>query len=244
MRIECIFKPGAIPVSYQYLFASIIKGAIKNSSEEKFNELYYYGEKKSKQSKGFTFSTYMRDFEMMDDDFHVKGEIKLIISSPDSELILYIYNGLLANREPKYKSYQLSLQRINLLKEKLPTMSEAIFKTLSPIAMKSKEGTFIAPDHEEYSHALNYMANETVKAFRGYGLKEPLEFSAVNLKKQVVKLKHEEFAGLNEEQTLYVEAYRGTFKLTGDPEDLALLTQTGVGFRRSSGFGNVQLIEG
>jgi CRISPR-associated endoribonuclease Cas6 len=186
----------------------------------------------------------MKDFEMKKDDFEIKGDVKLIVSSPDSELILYIYNGLLAKREIKYKGYNLLLQRVNLLKEQLPTKDEALFKTLSPIAVKGKNGAFIGPEEEEYNEALNYISNEMIKGFRGYGLKKPLEFMLVGMKKQVVKLKHDEFESLNEDQILYVNAYRGTFRLKGDPEDLALISQMGFGFRRSTGFGNVQLIEG
>ncbi|MCL2610231.1 MAG: CRISPR-associated endoribonuclease Cas6 [Defluviitaleaceae bacterium] len=242
MRIECIFKGEKIPISYQYLFASIIKQAISTSSEEKFKEIYYFGDKKTKQSKSFTFSVFMRDFEILKDDFEVKGDLKLIISSPDNGLMLYIYNGLLAKREFKYKGYELSLQRINLVKEHLPTKGEALFKTLSPIVVKSKDGDFICPENKEYEDDLNYISNEIIKGFRGYGLKTSLEFIPVQMKKQVVKLKHEEFASLNEDQILYVNAYSGTFKLKGDPEDLSLIAQMGLGFRRSAGFGNVQFV--
>jgi len=244
MRVECIFKGERIPVSYQYLFASMIKGAIKNSSEEKFREVYFYGEKKTKQSKNFVFSVFMKEFEIVNDNFEVKGDIRLIVSSPDSELMLYIYNGLLAKRKFMYKGYELNLQRINLLKERLPIKGEALFKTLSPIAVKGRKGAFLDFEDEEYNDALNYISEEMVRGYRGYGLREPLEFVPVAMKKQVVKLKHEEFKGLNEDQILYVHAYRGMFRLKGDSEDLALITQMGLGFRRSAGFGCVQLVEG
>jgi len=244
VRIECVFEGEKIPVSYQYLFASIVKGSIETSSKEKFQEIYYHGDKKTKQSKNFVFSVFMKDFEVVDETFEVKGDIKLIVSSPDSELMLYIYNGLLVKREVKYKGYELTLKRVNLLKEKLPTNGEVLFKTLSPIAVKGKSGAFLDLEAEEYTDALNYISSEMLRDFRGYGLKKPLEFVPIAMKKQVVKLKHEEFEALNEDMILYVNAYRGTFKLKGDPEDLVLITQTGLGFRRSSGFGNVQLVEG
>lgn len=244
MRIECVFKGKKIPVSYQYLFASIIKGGIERSSKEKFQDIYYDEDRKTKKSKNFVFSVFMQAFEIVKDDFEVKGDIKLIVSSPDSELMLYIYNGLLEKKQIKYKGYELALQRINLLKEKLPIEEEAQFKTLSPIAVKSKSGAFLDLKDEEYNDALNYISNEMIRVFRGYGLKKPLEFTPIRMKKQVVKLKHEEFSSLNEAQILYVNAYSGMFKLKGDPEDLALITQLGLGFRRNQGFGNVQLVEG
>ena len=233
-----------IPITYHYMFSSLIKNAVSNSSEEKFEEIYFYGDKKTKQSKSFVFSVFMKNFEIIEDHFDVKDELKCIISTPDSELMLHIYNGLLESKKFKYTGYELSLIRVNLMKEKLPKCSEAVFKTLSPIAMKDKSGRFIAPDDNEYIHVFNYISNEILQNVRGYGLKEPLGFIPLQMKKQVVKLKHEEFAALNDQQTLYVNAYRGMFKLQGRPEDLALLVQTGIGFRRSQGFGNVQLLEG
>jgi len=244
MRIECMFEPTVIPISYHYMFASLIKRAISSSSKEKFDEIYFHDGKKTKQSKSFCFSVYMKEFELTADCFQVNGELKCIISTPDAELMIHIYNGLLTSKTFKYKAETLSLLRVNLLKEKLPTSSEAIFKTLSPIAMRDESGRFIGPDAISYHDSLNYISNEIVTHVRGDGLKTPLTFTPTQMKKQVVKLKHEEFAALNEQQTLYVNAYRGTFKLQGDPADLALLAQTGIGFRRGQGFGNVKLIEG
>ena len=245
MRIECIFRTQKIPVSYQYLMASVIKGAISSSSEEKFEEIYHYEDKKTKQSKSFCFSVFMRQFEMVEDEFKTKDGFSLIISTPDSDLLLHIYNGLLAKKAYQYKEYELFVLRVNLLKEQLPTKSLATFKTLSPIAIKDKAGKFLSPkmDVDEYTTNLNYTANQTLQNVRGFGLKVPLVFTAIDMKRQVVKLKHEEFKALNDEQILYVNAFRGVFELQGDPEDLALLTQTGIGLRRSSGFGNVQLIK-
>jgi len=244
MRLEVVFKSKRIPVSYQFMCTSVIKGAIKNSSEEKFNEIYYFEDKKSKQSKNFVFSVYLKGYEMVEDIFVVKGDIKLNISSPDSELMLYIYNGLLAKKEIFYKGFELSLQRVNLLKEQLPTTNDALFKTLSPIAVKGKEGGFLEVEDEAFGDALNYITDEMLKDYRGYGLKEPLKFTPVGMKKQVVKLKHEEFKDLNDDHILYVNAHRGMFRLKGDLEDLKLVTQLGFGFRRSMGFGNIQLVEG
>jgi len=230
-------------VSYHYLFVSVIKKALSNSSEEKYQELYYYGNKKNKKSKNFTFSVYLKEFKIVENNFIVNDEIKCIISSPDKELMLYIFNGLLALKNFKYKDYELVLQRVNLIKEQLPTEKEVLFKTLSPIAMKNKEGDFIAPNDLEYNLALNYISNEILLNFRGSGLKEPLVFVPLEMKKQVVKQQHHQFDSLKE-SILYINAYRGTFKLCGHTEDLKILTQAGIGFRRNQGFGNVQVWQG
>jgi len=226
------------------MFAGLIKKAISLSSKEKFEEIYFHEDRKTKRSKNFVFSVFMKGYELKEEHFEVSGKLKCIISSSDSELMLYIYNGLLELQEFRYKGYELVQDRVNFLEEKFPTSSEVVFKTLSPIAMKNKSGRFIAPDDSEYNQNLNYIANEVLQSARGDGLKEPLVLVPLEMKKQVVKLKHQEFAGLNAKQTLYVNAYRGVFRLKGNPEDLILLVQNGIGFRRNQGFGNVQLLEG
>jgi len=98
MRIECIFRTQKIPVSYQYLMASVIKGAISSSSEEKFEEIYHYEDKKTKQSKSFCFSVFRSQFEMVEAEFKTKDGFSLISSTPDSELLLHIFNGLLVKK--------------------------------------------------------------------------------------------------------------------------------------------------
>ena len=242
MRLECTFKATAIPITYHYLFASLIKKAIAHSSSEFYEEMYLYNDKKTKRSKNFTFSVFLNDYSIEKDEIDVKGNIKWVISSPSDKFILFLYNGLLDNKKFNYKEKTLILDKVRLMNEILPKESEVIFKTLSPIVIKNKIGKFIGPEDSEYIEALNYICNQNLKNIRGTGLKKALNFVPIQMKKQVVKQKHEEFKSINEEGILYVTAYRGIFKLEGDIEDLRLLTQAGLGFRRSQGFGLLALM--
>jgi len=42
---------------------------------------------------------------------------------------------------------------------------------------------------------------------------------------------------------MVLTTYKGTFCLKGDPEDLQLLYQTGIGLRTGQGFGMVEVIK-
>lgn len=242
MRFECTFAPAIIPVSYQFMFASFIKYAISLSKEQKVEELYTFAGKSNKQTKGFTYSVYLHGFKQMGDEITVHDQIKWIISSNDPEFMLYLYNGILAAKIFNYQGYSLKLQNIRFLKEKLPKASATTFSTLSPLAIKNKNGQFLSPQHPEYEAELNYICNLTLLHNRGEGLKQPLEFKNINMKKHVVQLKHEAFKSLNQKSILYVEAYKGLFQLKGNIEDLQFLSVSGIGFKRSIGFGNVQVL--
>lgn len=244
MRLQCTIAGTKIPNSYHFLFTSLIKKSLTHSARGLVEELYVYENKKNKKSKHFTFSVFLQNFERRDDELDVKGNIIWNISSPDSSFLLYLYNGLLANKKFNYQGYNIQLQNIRLGEEKLPYSEEVLFSTLSPIVVKNKEGVFLSPEDEGYESTLNYICNVVLENIRGTSLQEPLQFTPVSLRKQIVKQKHEDFWRLNKEKTLYVNAYKGLFKLKGHPEDLRLLTQSGIGFRRSQGFGNVRVLHG
>ncbi|UZN01390.1 hypothetical protein OL548_33990 (plasmid) [Lysinibacillus sp. MHQ-1] len=57
-----------------------------------------------------------------------------------------------------------------------------------------------------------------------------------------MQLKHDKFAKLNDKGILYMNAHEGNFILEGHPEDLSILTQAGLGFRRALFFGHIEMI--
>lgn len=242
MRIEVTFKGGIVPLSYHFLFSSLLKKAFSNSSKDKMKELYEYENKKNKKSKSLTFAVFFKDFEIKKDIVYAKDGIVWTVSSNEIDTMIHLNNGLLDIKEFKYQDYSLQFEKVRLIQEKLPQTKEATFKTLSPITIKNKNGNFISPEHLDYAVTFSYICNLILKNIRGYGLQEPIEFIPIRMKKQVVKLKHKEFEHLNNEGVLYVNAYKGTFKLKGNIEDLRLLSQVGLGFRRNQGFGMISLI--
>ena len=95
MRIKIELVGEKFPRFYNTLGVSLIKEAIKKSSEDYFKRLYFYNDKNNKQSKNFTFSFYIKNYEIYKEDFIVKDKVIMYISTPDLELGLNIYNGLI-----------------------------------------------------------------------------------------------------------------------------------------------------
>jgi len=244
MRLETTFKTSVCPVNYHYMIMSLIKDAFTLSAPERIEDLYVYKGKQNKKSKPFTFAVLLNNFKKENQEFLVDGHVKLIISSPNAEWLLYLYNGLLQKRQFEYKKYNLTLEHIRVLPESLPTSTKCLFQTLSPIVLKNKQGDFLSPDHPEFYPTLQYICNQTLENATGNGLYKDIILTPLSMKKRVVQQQHEHFKHLNRESTLYIDGYVGSFMLEGHVEDLRRLTQTGIGFRRSQGFGCVKLIQG
>lgn len=243
MRLKVIgnIDKEKMPLSYRTMVMSFIKKAIELGDKECFKELYYYKDKKNKKIKPFCFSVYLNDFKIINDQVQVNGDISITISTADYNLGIVLYNGLLKIKEHSYKDITFIKNRVILEKESKVTTKEAIFKTLSPIYIKDKNNKVLSPDNPKYVEELNYISNLLLKTYRGYGLTESLEFTPLQMKKTVIKEKIKDFIKNSNKEFIYINGYLGIFKLKGNIEDLQLLMELGIGFRRSEGFGLVDL---
>lgn len=243
MRIKIDLAASKLPIAYNTLFMSAIKEAIKASDEAYYEKLYFYEGKSNKATKNMTFSVNIREYEIKGSEFEIKGRVSLIISTPDLELGLMIYNGMIKKRKFIYKAYEWMRLRVDFIKEKEIDGQEVVFKTLSPICIKNKQGTFMEIEDPGYIGELNYITNEILKNYRGYGLKEQLDFRPIGFKKIVVKESIRGFQEKTGRQYQCVNAYRGNFVIKGDKEDLNDIYKLGIGFKRAQGFGNLELVE-
>lgn len=242
MRISCSFKADIIPIAYRMMFVSLIKESLKSSDLEYFEKIYKYKEQKNKQSKNFCFSVFMKDFEMNQDKFKIKGEVLFNISSPEEEFIINLYNGLLKQKVFQYKDFKLEKNKITLLKEKKINDEEIVLKTLSPVFMKNKNNEAIDPFSKDYAKELNYILHKELENYRGYGQTKEIEFIPVRMKKQVIKEEIRDFKVATDKKYIYLNSYSGVFKLKGNIGDLRDIYRLGIGFRRNQGFGMVEVV--
>lgn len=243
MRISCEYRTEALPIAYNMMFVSLIKEALKAVDAEYLEKLYVFEGKGNKQIKGFCFSVYFNNFKLNNEVLEIDDKISFNISTSDYKFFLNLYNGLIKINEFSYKDkYKLRKIKIKLINEKNINSEQIVFKTLSPIYMKDKNNNALAPMEEEYVKELNYIINTTLECCRGYGLKRPIEFENVLMKKRVVKENIREFKNETDKDIFYVNSYTGVFKLTGDIEDLRDVYVNGIGFRRSQGFGMIEVV--
>lgn len=242
MKIRAVFKANQIPVGYRMMFVSLIKSLLSNYSEEYYNEIYTYKNGKNKKSKNFTFSIFMRDFKKENEVF-LTEEVVLNISSPDKKLMVYLYNSLLKMRDYEYENkFKIYKNTVKIVNHKNIENDYCMFKTMSPIVIKNKEGKFLDIDSPEYLKSLNYIVNQSLINYRERGLSRKIEFIPIDLKKVVVKEKIASFTEKTGKEYMLINSCSGVFILKGDKEDLNDIYKLGIGFRRSQCFGMIDLV--
>ncbi|GAA3656465.1 CRISPR-associated endoribonuclease Cas6 [Asaccharospora irregularis] len=245
MRFSVEFETDKTPLHSNMQDVSIVKEAIKESNTELFNEMFLNkNHKDSRNKKHYCCARYVTNYEIKEDLINIKegGKVILNFSSPDLEFMTDLYNGLMDKVIFNYKGFILKKKKIIMIKEKSIKGRRAVFKTLSPIAIRTKEGRFIDIEDSNYEEEMNYIINKILENYRGYGAKEYIRFKPINMKKKVIKEEIEDFKRITQKRFLYVNSYIGTFELSGDTEDLNLIYKLGVGHRRCQSFGMVDVI--
>lgn len=241
-KIELNALDKKIPIGNRFMICSLIKRAISDGDTELFNSIYKYEDKKNKKIKDFTFSIYLNDFKVSQSYIDVNGKIIVTISTSDYNVGIAIYNGLLRNKTFIYKDYKLEIAKVILLKKSKVSSNSIVCKTLSPIFIRDKEGKAIDLYDKSFEETLNYISDLYLKTYRGIGLTERIKFSPIDMKKVVIK---EEISGFQEvtgKKYIFIDAYKGVFNLQGNVNELQILLEAGIGFRRSEGFGLIDLI--
>lgn len=245
MRIEVVFnaEEKRFPMCYRMMITSVIKKSLELADKEYFKSLYYYEEKKNKKIKPFTSSVFLRRYEIKNDEFILNDSGSIIISTPDYNFGITLYNGLLKIKSHKYKDYTIYIKKVILKKEKSFNEEKILCRSLSPIVIVDGNKKPVSlEDIEKYNEEINYISNLSLETYRGYKLKRNIVFTPVKMKKVVAKEKIADFKNLSSKEYIYIEAYSGQFYLEGDIEDLKILMQLGLGFRRSECFGLIDLV--
>lgn len=243
MRILIELKTNKIPLNYNYLILSLIKNNLFKENYMLFKKLYEENENHEFRTKPFTFSVKLENFQIEDDEVTLEKHVLLTISTCDYIIGSVIYNSFLKEKYYEYQNkYKLQIGKVSVLKEKNINSDQVVFKTLSPLIVKNNAGQFLKIDDLNYEEQLNYITNKIIKCYRGIGLKKDLKFEPVLMKKRVVKEKISAFTERTSKEIFYITGYEGIFKLTGNKEDLNLIYKMGIGFRRSSGWGCLEIV--
>ncbi|OYD07429.1 CRISPR-associated endoribonuclease Cas6 [Paludifilum halophilum] len=238
MRLFCAFQVEKLPVDYRMGIVSIVKESLKRSDPAYYR---YWYETDPPKMKPFTFSPFLKNFTFMGEEIALE-QLHVTFSSPDHEFLLHLYNGLHEIREVRYRSYSLNKARLDMIPEQTVQTPAVLFKTRSPILVENAAGHPLAPEDDGYERELAYMADLTLSNYRGYGLQEDLRVQPLHMKRRVLKESNRRF---RERQAgyLYYTTYQGTLALGGNPQDLHLLYQLGLGWRRGFGLGCVDVLQ-
>lgn len=232
MRFSVSYRLNKLDLSYRMKVYSLIKQAVRSANSRYYEKLFIQSENKIKP---FSYSTFLHNFSL-NDTMITLDQITITISSPDMEFAVHCFNGLRQLKRYQDGNEVWIQSNVQLLKEHTIINRKVVFKTISSILIENKEGKPLAPSDTSFESELNYYANLQVREFSGRDLYEKIVFTPIRMKKMVVRERNRH---LNSNEFLYFTTYQGLFQLEGNPQDLQLLYQLGIG-KRTTYFGLVE----
>lgn len=221
---------------YRSIFMSLIKHVFSNHDPVLFTNLYGTEEQKRKVNKPFTFSVWFPQYSGIEGNKILCGnKISLLFSSDDETLVTAFYNGLREKRKITIgENYPITfeLEHIHLLPHKRINTNKVLFKTISPILVNDKGNNldYISPTKPEFAKAFKEIIAIQANSFQIPCTAEMIEFEINAMKK--LPLSH-----YNQTMTSWL----GEFVLQAPANVLQLVYDTGIGVRRSQGFGMLEI---
>lgn len=221
------------------IMLSLLKHCYSSYDQKYFSKLY---EQVPNKRKSFTFSIYMGDCEFLREEIIIPNKkIYLNFSTNDIEDGIMFYNSIITNKGRKFsiENNTLKIEKINMLREKNIYTNEVILKTMSPIVIREHKGDNKTTWYHSLNHArgkevfmenLKYQLTEEFTKERILDIKEVEVETLLN---KEVKVKHYGIEILSNICML---------RIIGKPYLLDYLYKSGIGGRRSSGFGMVNLV--
>lgn len=262
MRLKVVIETDKIPVIYRHRILSLIKEALNISNSDYKNKFY-----SNKTPKPFTFNLVIpfdretkkeeikisSEYTVKEDVFYPKNKkIDLYISSYDYEFLINVYNGLLkmkifsfsSDNEMLINGDKLDLKIINIimLKETDINNNEIVFRTSSPIILEDEKDKPLLYNNDSFNNKLNELQNKLFNSLLNRKLYEELELIPLKMKEQVIKHTLKEFRENTKKPIMYLTGSKGLFKLKGNPEDLKIIYNIGLGNRTSQGFGMLEIV--
>lgn len=222
----------AVDLNYRESILSFIKHILSEKYPDDFIQLYTVPIMKS-----YSYSVYFPNAKLYENSIHTNKQMSVTITSCDKILIAKLYNAALFM---KYKNYPMRDNSMTLKKVRLDTYIPKIkernlVKFLSPLVIRKREDnkdTYLNFDDQEFNQYVN-ISIENLCNQLGITPCGTIKLTPFNAKRTVIK-----------QDNLFFEANLGTFVLEGDKDIISLLYQTGIGSRRSQGFGMFEIIGG
>lgn len=258
MKIEIKLQANKVPIFYRNRFYAMIKQAVTLSNKD-FSDNFF----QDNIPKPFTFSVNFGKFNLMDEwitlnenvnvkdkVFLPKGLVSVYISSSDHEFLFYLIKGL---NKMKYfeftniRSFKVNNETliykivdIKPINQKPIKSNEILMRTHSPISLENYHKKPILLNDESINTHINTNVSRIFELL-GFTLKEPIEIKAIDIKKEVVKHTLSEFLKSSLPYFTWT-CSSGLFLIKGNPEDLDIIRNIGLGNRTAQGFGMVDIV--
>lgn len=240
LAITCKLKEEVLPIDYRRKIVSLIKSCISEYDENIFSEMY-----EGNNSKGFSFSVYLKGAKITKEKAFV-GEKAFVlnITTGSVEEGIHFYNSFLKAQSKKNwisigSDNQVQVDQIFMVKEKPIIGNSIVFALKSPLVIRehAREGNrdwFYTFEDEGFETVLKKNLKFQLKNQFEHDVRpdiEALEFIPETFKKTVVK-----------SYNAQIPVSLGTFTIKGAPYLLDYFYKNGLGSRRNSGFGYLEIV--
>ncbi len=237
MRYKLFFELENKEISIQYRksILSFFKKSLSEYDMAKYEKLYHA---KDPIIKPYTFAVFFRDSEFKENKIIVNSkEMELNISIADYEIAIILYNAFNHQRNKLFhlEHNSMTLKNIVLVPEKQINTDEVTIKFMSPLIVRQRENEkdyYYSIEGEKFLETLKINIKEQLK-LTNYPTEiiDTIKLEKINGRKTVIKFYEKQMEG-----TI------GTFKLYGNKDLLSYLYKSGIGSRRSSGFGMFEVV--
>ena len=231
-------EPLTLPLSYHHIVQAAIYELASSGDAELGRILHdegaFYEKRKYKlfcfsslhgrssvRNKKITFSEYMY--------FEVRSV---------NEDFIHVLNSAIRQRGIRFGNRRYPVEYTKVKKRRIEE-SRIRVRMLSPVTIRvtdpcSGESRFVSPWEAEFPSLLNDNFRRKYEAFYGIPPEQP-----VNAEWLTLDRKRDRYVTQYKEH--YICGWRGTYELTGSPEALTFLYDTGIGSRNSQGFGMIEV---
>jgi len=228
---------------------SFIKNAFQKGDEEIYNKLYT-NEEENNTVKPFTFSVYLPNADFTSEKGKVildNNSIYLNFSTYFYNLGVPFYNGALNHLHKAYdisNNLNMTLEKINLQRSDKFDTNTVNFTTHSPIVVREHNETankekYYTAQEDKFIPQLKHNLTESCEHFLFNGQEKERIYNMIdNMKIEGLDMETITIMHYNHP----VKGNSGRIKIKAHPKLLEYLYKSGIGSRRSQGFGKLEVV--
>lgn len=235
--LEFVTEKSVFPIEYRRTCIHFLKECLNNANGGKYYRDYYEGT----NAKSFTFAVFFDKPSFEEDCIELSSDrVKMLFSTSDKLTGLIFYNSFLEKKNKKIMlpdDNSMKLQYITKVSEPTIKSNKILAKMNSPLIIRNhnrelNKDYYYAYDQESFEKEAIRTIRHQLKnqGFRDNFL-EGLKITPIKCKKVIVK-----------HYQCKIEGSLGNFVIEGNPAILNYLLQSGIGSRKSEGFGMFELL--
>jgi CRISPR-associated endoribonuclease Cas6 len=214
-----------LPLDYRSGFMALIKTALDNNIGYSKNIF---------QDEPFCFAIrFDKKPDITNGKLLIGEKLTLYVTSPSSKLLTNIYNGLLSIKKFPLFETEISNPKFSYINEYVINTDQIVFVTLSPIVIRNsvQKNRYITPKDESFNESFYNALNEQ------WELHNKSQLESQNISFELIKYNKVALSHYNS----LVLGFTGLLKMRANYKVLNFFYQSGIGYRRSNGFGFVKV---